>query len=403
MAHNTRTQIDATWTTGNYVTVVADWQSLERKVFKAINGVTGGCWAPSSQLVLGSSVANVIINAAAPAIVDWDGTLSTLSGGRFVLDSSGPDPEGDWAKLVAGHAGRTRTLVTQCVRRTSSPKYRWVAHRPTWGVQAIACTVQGPAGVLEQPACIVELRTHHKATLSSVTLTWRVPSTRTNAPVVPPKIRIVRVDANGIITPLKSVASGADANGYIAIAAPTSGAAWFNSGGVQSFTYLCDQNSVVDVTQYTYFAQIQEEAGTLFPVPAAQCDGTIVRERKADVTSLFTANTAITGGAIATGTRVLLTAQTIAQQNGIWIANSSAAWTRATDLQSASDFTPNFIVQSTADGTVWQLAAPTNAQQITLSTDTTGTPISFQRRAATGNIYHALAASFTGIADMRWQ
>lgn len=44
------------------------------------------------------------------------------------------------------------------------------------------------------------------------------------------------------------------------------------------------------------------------------------------------------------GSRVLVTAQTSPSQNGIWIASTTTAWTRAPDADTDADFVPGFLV-----------------------------------------------------------
>jgi hypothetical protein len=426
MAHNTRTQPDATWTTGNYVPLVADWQSLDAKLFAAVNGDRGGCWAPSSPLVVNGIALTSQMNVTGPTVIDFGGTISLVSNATVRLGA------GDWPRFSASHVLRSRTIVTSCLQRQAAAGHSWINNIALGAVQSIACSVQLPAytssvfaqavtpGRIFQPAFALPLRVHDGSRFTLGSLTFRVNQSRTAAPVVAPQFRIVRVDLSGNVVPLKSVASGADASGYVSVANPASGAAWYAGGALQTINYVCDQNNVIDVSQYSYFAQLIEEVGTTAQLPAQSCDGTIVRERKVDVVVASTANLASLSGTqtvdgVSVGSaspifpiadRVLLKDQTDKTQNGIWIAQSAVAWVRASDLTGQADFTPGFLVKATQGtvnaGTIWECRDPVNTQQVTLSTPT-GTPVNFQRRTPRGNVYHAVACSFDSIADMRWQ
>jgi hypothetical protein len=44
-------------------------------------------------------------------------------------------------------------------------------------------------------------------------------------------------------------------------ATPGSGAAWDNGGNVQAFSYACNQNNVIDTTQFRYYAILVDENG----------------------------------------------------------------------------------------------------------------------------------------------
>ena len=127
---------------------------------------------------------------------------------------------------------------------------------------------------------------------------------------------------------------------------------------MQSFTYACDQNNVIDVSQYLYYAELVEEIGTLTPIAVTACDGTLVRERKADVDCASTGNIAslstaltIDGFATSIGSLVLVKDQTDHTQNCIYYVPGASAWTRVSNLLVQADFTPGFLVR-VKNGTV---------------------------------------------------
>lgn len=77
MAHFVRTQSDATWISG-YTPPGSDFQSLDQKTFKAVNGDEGGTWAPSSPIIIGGQGQQL---AGHNHLVLAGGRLSVQSGG----------------------------------------------------------------------------------------------------------------------------------------------------------------------------------------------------------------------------------------------------------------------------------------------------------------------------------
>jgi hypothetical protein len=334
VSHFARTQLDATWTTGNYVTLVADWQSLGAKVFAAINGDLGGAWAPTSPIVLNGTLGVAAINFGT-VLIDYGGSV-TVGASATVLVSG---VSGGWPVFVAGHAKQSRSIQHSWLERQATPLYHWANNIVAGGVQSIACTIQSASlvatvvqgqplvggiahlagtsrslnelvsgstsvdaptftsqSILQQPRMLLPLRVHDGARLTSATLTFGVSTPRQAGPIVAPRLRIFRADLSGNIVPLASIAAGADERGFLPIATPTNGPAWYANGAVQTFIYPCDQNNVVDVSQYLYFAELVEEVATLKPIAVTACDGVLVRERKADVdVASIGANIALTG------------------------------------------------------------------------------------------------------------
>ena len=451
MSHFTRTQIDATWTTGSYVTLVSDWLSLDAKVFAAINGDLGGAWAPTAQVILNGTLGIAAINIGT-TLIDYGGSV-TVGASAVVLVSG---VSGGWSAFVAGHAKQARTIQHSWIERQSTPLYHWANNIVAGGVQSIACTVQSASLVatvvlgqplvggiahlsgtsrslnelvsgstsvdaptftsmsaIQQPRMLLPLRVHDGARLATATLTFGVSTPRQTAPLVAPRLRIFRADLSGNIVPLASIAGGADERGFRPVAKPTSGTAWYAGGVVQTFTYACDQNNVIDVSQYLYFAELIEEVATIQPIAVTTCDGALVRERKADVdVASIGANVALTGTytldgvALVIGSMVLAKDQTDPRENGLYYVPGASAWTRLAGLTTAQDFTPGFLVRVKSGtvnaGTMWECSGPTSAQSITLASGT-GTPITFQRRKPRGNIYVGLTVAFDTITDMRWQ
>lgn len=400
MAHFVRTQLDATWTTGNYVPLLADWQSLSDKVFGSINGDKGGTWAPTSPLV----ISNLGLHVTGPTRVDYGGTLKTTTNARFVLGNN------DYPKLASNHVGRLRTIRSDLTCRQSTPRYHWLAAPGYIGsIQTIACTINGASGI-EQPKCSIPLKVHDGGRLIGATFTFRIPQTRTHAIIATPKIRFIRTDKDGNITSLRSVASGADVNGWVSMPTPATLAVWANNGAAQTYEFTCDQNNTIDCSQYLYWAQITEEVASYFPLPATggnAADGILIRERKTAVKKVFTVNQGLTGTPAGTsvGDSVLLTASSTPAFNGIWVIG--ATWVRRFDLNDPSMFAPSFFLLDNTAEEAWELVSPVTPQSFFINLDPSvlsgGANITFQRRQPTGNIYHAIACHFDTITDMRPQ
>jgi hypothetical protein len=434
MAHNTRTQLDAVWNNGGaegYQPSSADLESLDAKLFAAVNGDQGGTWAPAAPIIFGNVANNLAPSITiGPSIVCYGGSIKTAAGSRIIYDDTA------YPLLGASHPGRQRTIVTSCMHRKSSPPYHWICVPQSMSIQSIGLTVQCSAVTyrapplasdmytydplawlfrippqipnatfLEQPSFVLPLRVHDGARLARVTLKFRVPNIRTKLPVTLPRMRVVRVDGSGNVVPMKLTADG---SGFVSPTAPTSPEAWSNSGNVQSIVYACDQNNTIDTSQYYYELQVIEEVGTSASIRVAECDGVLVVEKKLDVVVASTANVTLSGTQTVdgyttstTGERVLVKDQTDSTANGIYLVNNATTWQRAPDCATLSpDFTPNFIVE-VAGGTlnkhtVWQLVGPTNKQ-------TVNNGVSFRRRKPTGNVYHAAVCDFDQILDMRPQ
>lgn len=424
MAHNTRTQSDATWTAGNYVPSSGDWASLDAKLFKAINGDRGGCWAPAQPLIIIGIVGGGV-SLTTRAFVSWGGSFTSLAGARFRYAGGSLD----WPELAPHHVGGTRTFVCPTLPRLATPAYRWITNLEYACAQSLACAVQRPSGIEPAPPMLVPLRVHDGARLASVTFVFRVSKQRDVPPLGMPRFRVLRSDRRGNVSVLKSVAGGADADGFASPPQATSGEEWFAGGAAQDFLYTTDQNNIVDTSLYDYFAQIYDEAGPTTTAPIGSADGTVLRERKADCRMLAEAGapiglaTPIDGVLPTPGDRVLFNIPGGSGVNGIWVVTDAdpgapgtpQPWVRATDCRSSADFTPGFLVfvseGAVRKNSMWECVEPTNVQHAALGTiyvagasgSELDTIIRFDRRAPRGNIYHSILVQLDAITDMRPQ
>ena len=414
MAHFVRTQLDATWTTGNYVPSIADWQSLDAKVFASVNGDNGGTWAPSSPIVInGTNSPLAYVDVSVPTVVDFGGSLTLTSSTQppIKLAAGTYFPQ----FVVAGHALSTRSLPTSCLERQATFA-RW-HFRTVENAQYVALqgsNVMAPvagAVLAKPPGFVLPLRVHDGARLGQVRLTFRVPVSRAAKPYAVPMMRVVRSDASGNIVPLRSFGAGADADGYVPIATPGDGPSWYARGQVQTFTYVCDQNQTIDVSQYTYFAQIVEEQGA----PGAVADGQVTLFAMPDARVLSTASgqslsgaQTIDGVSLAQGDRVFAIGQGNPSLNGIYSVNTAGAWANATDYNPNVN-QPNWIVRiaegATHAGEVWQVGPSVSIAGLGIG-GSAASVYTFRRQAngyLSGNVYHAAICDFDSIADMRFQ
>jgi hypothetical protein len=252
MAHEVRTQSDAVWVNG-YVVPRSDWESLEGKSFRSINGVEGGCWAPSAPIILTGGV-GTIFEVTGLTQVKGFGNLELGGAAGITL------ADNDFPELLEGHVGREREILQSMLPYMTVGSYPWAVgvNRKYASAQPLALTLKDSQGVESTPEFLIPLRVHDGATLDQVTFSFRVPSGRTRAPVSMPKFRVFRVDKNGVTSELKSVPLQ---DGFDSPKNPGSSDAWYAAGAAQSFTYVCDQNNVIDISIFRYFAHVVEEGG----------------------------------------------------------------------------------------------------------------------------------------------
>jgi hypothetical protein len=405
MAAFVRTQIDAVLVDG-YVTLPSDWADLDSKIFRAVNGDRGGTWAPSApiQFPAGNFQVTGPIKVYAGGELRGDGT-----GTAFVMAGAT-----EWPLFAEGHTFRKRAIVQSTLRRQATPQTDWILDRASQSIRSFAIAKQPTDGSAITGAAPwnMELRVHDGARLARVRFSIRVPTSRPALPVNMPRMRVLRVDPSGNVAPMKSRASGADANGFVSVPKPSTAAAWYAGGEAQTFIYECDQNNVIDVSLYQYFVEVYEESSYILPVPKFKLDGVTVREIKVAVGAVSTAPAAgslsglLTVGGVVTsvGMRVLIKdgvagSSANAFGNGIWIA-SAGAWTRAADLTAVADWTPNFLIPF--GRSLYEPVSPYPGK-VTANGANTDDPIFFRTATPTGNIYHSVVPEFEDIIDMRFQ
>lgn len=140
---------------------------------------------------------------------------------------------------------RTRTLIYPCsiLGAVTSPwttQQTWIIGNATTAVQYLMLPLQ-----------------HNRATLSTVTVTLIVQGPHGSLPAALPTIGIRRISPifgwNGIPVELSTTA--------VQSPTPATAAAWDDAGNAQQWTYVCNQNNVIDTTQFVYYAYLTDESG----------------------------------------------------------------------------------------------------------------------------------------------
>lgn len=412
MPNNARTLPDGSYVDGATMTP-AQWEDLERKIFGSWNGTRGGAYCTAGdRYVFGGSGILVL----APTRLTHGGSVYG-GANTFIIRN------GIWPELAPGHIGRTRSVMCPLESFLSPRKYLWSRNHSFGGVGSVALAARQSYGrTIETPELYAPLRVIDGATLTKVELRFRVASPRQYAPLGMPKLRIVRVPIDSRTNALEPLRSAND--GYDGPAAVTTGAAWYAGGAAQTFTYVCDQNSVIDTSRYHYLVHLIEEVGAL--TPEDPFDGVRFVERKTNAIRAVLNSNALTGdvptidGATTIGgVRVLVvdsdaaidagTDSNDSVKNGIWVADSFGAWLRATDLDEPSDFSPGWVVSipfgTINGGSLWQCEHPSSNSRITLSSgaaDATSTRPRIVPAKPKGNIYHSLTPTFE-LTDLRFQ
>lgn len=98
-------------------------------------------------------------------------------------------------------------------------------------------------------------------TLASIDVDWQVGHSHSGVPVTRPKLRVYQRPTAGAV--FASLNSTDPTNLGIAMGSAASGAAYYNGGSVQTFTYTCDTNNVlVNKALYDYAVWLTDEDGT---------------------------------------------------------------------------------------------------------------------------------------------
>jgi hypothetical protein len=200
------------------------------------NGSTGNQLLSGSQLTVNSGATLTVSGSA--VVTGASAKLSTASSGRI------EHGDNDYPLLSASHTGRSRT-VSQSVLDA-----QWMTSS-AWTVGAISLTtVTSPGGVFR-----LFFEPHNGATLSTVTLHFIAAAGHGALPAVFPKFDVRRAAT------ASSLGSTASLRAAGAMSYSTALLATYNDGAVKTIAFSCDQNNVIDRSQYLYWIDVTDESG----------------------------------------------------------------------------------------------------------------------------------------------
>jgi hypothetical protein len=251
MTHPTRTHSDSVWVNG-YISVGADFASIDAKTFAAVNGDGGGTWLPGAQIYING--AGVI--CAAPWVLS--GGQSTLTG-RITFNQGTTD---DYFRFAVSHPETSIISANALLEVEAELPDQSRVQCPADFAGAPTVTTTGIFTLVVGTRVASPLRVRGGGTIETVEFDFLVGNAHASLPQVLPRFRVCAVDSEGNVLPLRAVDSTTDADGFVQLPTPASGAAYYNGGAVQSFTYTCNQHQIVDTSLYSYWIEIIEESGT---------------------------------------------------------------------------------------------------------------------------------------------
>lgn len=349
----------AVWTCYSTTAILAaELAALDASLQTRWDGINGSTHAPSSPIVIaGDGLAVTGLTTIARG-----GTLT----GTVTNDIAFND--NDFPEYRSPHVGETRAFMQPTALGRGQDQFTWRCRFSDCGMQSVSAQYDLSDGQGMRPSRFwVPIRAHDKATLSQVTVNFRVGFAHTTLPSAMPTVRVIRVDAGGHAVPLTSQAAGGDVNGYVAVAKPGNASLWSPAAGAQELVVPCDQNNAIDLTQFAYYVEIVEEqwaSGTGYPWQLVYKQP--VMALGAPSGGLFVGgipqglSTTIDGYTTLSGDRICLSGMTPSTYNGIWIARAGY-WARATDWQADADFSQGIVVLvdrgATNGGTAWQVSS----------------------------------------------
>jgi len=128
------------------------------------------------------------------------------------------------------------------------------------------------AEVREPRRFSVQLNVYNGAPSMGVVVLRFLIGAHSNPPQSFTKVRVIAVDEQGNITPLREADLLTDEDGFMSpgmyrhpltgVAVPKTAAEWRYAGNIQAWPYECNVDHVVDISKYTYFIEIIDETGT---------------------------------------------------------------------------------------------------------------------------------------------
>jgi hypothetical protein len=389
----------------------------------------GSTHAPSNPIIIAGPNGLIVTG---PTVVAYAGLLQTDQTSAAITSPTIQLLDGDWPELDPSNVNNAPLRLQPCMLGKGLPSFSFVVREEVAGLQAIAPMFDLSDGLGMRPArAHVGLKVHDGATITSVSVTFHVSYPHTSMPTTMPSVRVLRYKGGspipfaqpppdtGTAVALTSSAAGADLDGFVYVPKPSSAAAWTNAFQQQTLEVPCDQNNVVDCSQYSYLVELVDEQGLtgwpwqvtfLQPVEAATFEADVEADMLAGgIPSAFD-----TGITLGDKDFVLVKDQSNPNENGIYKLSSSAPWTRI-----AVPFTQGFIVpvlggSSFNGGTLWQASSLISSwDSSTIHNSSSPNPIYFvpqsdnpfpvegQALIAHGLLWQALLVQYANVPDMR--
>ncbi len=242
MPHFTRAATDAEWNGPLDPTWL---RHIDEQTGAAINGDEGGTWTPSALIEIGGAGVAVL----GPCTMPGASVIVTSAGKHIVHGRLDAD---DYITFAAPLPSRSLSALI-------TPSGNGFAHAALDSSRNLPFAATARQHLARFNA---KIRVHHGATLAAVDLTWLVGGTRAAVPEFRPRFRIVRVDLDGKVEPLR-VASDTSPEGFLTLGSTVSAAAYVAGNAAQVVTYTCNQvdRLTVDVARFDYLVEIIEEGG----------------------------------------------------------------------------------------------------------------------------------------------
>jgi hypothetical protein len=394
------------WTCYSTIAVlVAELQTLDANLTAAINAVDGSTHQPSSAIVIGGDGLSV----TGLTTIARGGTLTGTVTNDIAFNND------DFPTYVTPHVGQTRTFMQPCVQGRGVDNFTWRCRFSDCGMQSISPQYDLSDGLgLRVSRFWVPIRANDQSTLTSVTVNFRVGFAHTTLPATMPSVRVIQVNASGQAVPLTSSVAGGDVNGRVSVPTPGDASVWSPASGAQQLVITCDQNNVIDLTQFAYYVEIVEEQwppGTGYPWQ-------LVYKQPVKVLGFLNFSGSppnglqtLDGYTTSDGDRVCLSGVVPNTYDGFWIVHVGA-WQRALDWVAATDFSQGLVVLvdrgATNGGSAWQAPStipswqPGTQPPNTYTWSVAGTysvgQTAIPRNNVTGYWYQVTAISGSGIA-----
>lgn len=253
MAHNSRIAPDSAYVEGAVLPGSGAWYgALDQAQQNAINGDAGGSWTPGAAIQIQPVAAGQPGMRFEGPLTLTAGTVVTpsTSGFRIILDTG----------LPTCHPTRTDTCVTSCgqavdVNGLGDPSAAAASNAVMAYRNNEDCVVSSRPGM----HCLLPIRVHNVGLMNSATLNFNVVGGHSAVPQILPRARIIQVDANGVVTPISVGSSGPGQ--WVQVNTPANVGAW-NSSTQNIFMAVALNATTFDTSQFTYFVEWIDEAGT---------------------------------------------------------------------------------------------------------------------------------------------